>query len=268
MKLKENEQKRLALYKQVAHVLRAFAGVAGDEIAAGYTIGEFASITKEVTEYSAIRDVIKLVSGENIDLKMYEPSMRYLIDTYIKADQSKKVSTFDDMSFVQLLVEKGADAVEDLPDQVKKNKKMVAEIIQNNVRKLIIDERPINPKYFDKMSELLDALVEKLRNDASEYQDYLKEVAELARKVADPNRGGNYPAAINTAGKRALYDYLLEDEGLVIDVDAAIRASAQDQWRGNRMKTRKISRAIKTALGTRDVDVHGLIELLKVNGEY
>jgi type I restriction enzyme R subunit len=268
VKLKENEQKRLALYKQVAHVLRAFAGVAGDEIVAGYTAGEFASITKEVTEYSAIRDVIKLVSGDYIDLKMYEPSMRYLIDTYIKADQSKKVSTFDDMSFVQLLVEKGADAIEDLPDQVKKNKKMVAEIIQNNVRKLIIDERPINPKYFDKMSELLDALVEKLRNDASEYQDYLKEVAELARKVADPNRGGNYPAAINTAGKRALYDYLMEDEGLVIDVDAAIRASAQDQWRGNRMKTRKINRAIKTALGKRDVDIHGLIELLKVNGEY
>jgi type I restriction enzyme R subunit len=268
VKLKENEQKRLALYKQVAHVLRAFAGVAGDEIVAGYTAGEFASITKEVTEYSAIRDVIKLVSGDYIDLKMYEPSMRYLIDTYIKADQSKKVSTFDDMSFVQLLVEKGADAVDDLPNQVKKNKKMVAEIIQNNVRKLIIDERPINPKYFDKMSELLDALVEKLRNDASEYQDYLKDVAELARKVADPNRGGNYPAAINTAGKRALYDYLMEDEGLVIDVDAAIRASAQDQWRGNRMKTRKINRAIKTALGKRDVDIHGLIELLKVNGEY
>jgi type I restriction enzyme R subunit len=268
VKLKENEQKRLALYKQVAHVLRAFAGVAGDEIVAGYTAGEFASITKEVTEYSAIRDVIKLVSGDYIDLKMYEPSMRYLIDTYIKADQSKKVSTFDDMSFVQLLVEKGADAVDDLPDKVKKNKKMVAEIIENNIRKLIIDERPINPKYFDKMSELLDALVEKLRNDASQYQDYLKEVAELARKVADPNRGGDYPAAMNTAGKRALYDYLLEDEGLVIDVDKAIRASAQDQWRGNRMKTRKINRAIKTALGKRDVDVHGLIELLKVNGEY
>ena len=268
VKLKENEQKRLALYKQVAHVLRAFAGVAGDEILAGYSAGEFTSITKEIIEYSAIRDVIKLVSGDYIDLKMYEPSMRYLIDTYIKADQSKRVSTFDDMSFVQLLVEKGEDAVDDLPDKVKKNKKMVAEIIQNNVRKLIIDERPINPKYFDKMSELLDALVEKLRNDASQYQEYLKGVAELARKVADPNRGGDYPAAINTAGKRALYDYLLEDEGLVIEVDKAIRESAQDQWRGNRMKTRMINRAVKTALGKRDVDVHGLIELLKVNGEY
>ena len=266
--LKENEQKRLALYKQVAHVLRAFAGVAGDEEAAGYSAAEFAKITKEVTEYSAIRDVIKLVSGDYIDLKMYEPAMRYLIDTYIKADQSKKVSTFDDMSFVELLVNKGEEAVEDLPDNIKKNKRMVAELIQNNVRKLIIDERPINPKYFDKMSELLDALVDKLRQEAIDYQKYLKEVAELARKVADPNRGGDYPASINTAGKRALYDYLSHDEGLVVEVDRAIRASAQDGWRANRMKIRRVNRAVKAVLGDRDVDVHQLIELVKVNAEY
>lgn len=266
--LKENEQKRLALYKQVAQVLRAFVGVAGDEIAAGYTAAEFTAITKEVTEYEAIRNVVKLVSGDYVDLKLYEPAMRYLIDTYIKAEQSKKLSTFDDMSFVQLLVKKGESAVDDLPDNIKKNKQTVAELIQNNVRKLIIDERPINPKYFDKMSELLDALVEKLRQDAIEYREYLKEVAELARKIADPNLGGNYPPAINTAGKRALYDYLLQDEGLVIEVDRAIRASAQDGWRGNRMKIRRVNRAVKAVLGDFDIDVHGLIELVKVNVEY
>ena len=266
--LKENEQKRLAFYKQVAQVLRAFADVAGDEDAAGYSSADFAKITKEVTDYSAVRDVIKLVSGDYIDLKMYEPAMRYLIDTYIKADQSKKVSTFENMSFVQLLVKKGEGAVDDLPDNVKKNKKMVAELIQNNVRKLIIDERPINPKYFDKMSELLDALVEKLRQDAIDYQEYLKEVAELAHKVADPNRGGDYPPAINSPGKRALYDFLLNDEALVIEVDKAIRASAQDGWRGNRIKTRKVNRAVKAVIGDREVDVHELIELVKVNADY
>ena len=165
-------------------------------------------------------------------------------------------------------MKKGEAAVEDLPENVKKNKKMVAELIQNNVRKLIIDERPINPKYFDKMSELLDALVAKLRQDAIDYQAYLKEVAELARKVADPNRGGDYPASINSAGKRALYDFLLEDERLAIEVDKAIRASAQDGWRGNRMKIRKVNRAVRAVIGDRNVDVRALIELVKANGEY
>jgi len=267
-KLKENEPKRLSLYKQVARVMRAFAGVAGDEMAAGYTVTEFANISKEVREYAAIRDVIKLVSGDYIDLKMYEPAMRYLIDTYIKADQSKKISEFDDMSFVQLLVKKGEGAVDDLPKNIKKNKKMVAELIQNNVRKLIIDERPINPKYFDKMSELLDALVEKLRLDAIDYQAFMKQVAELARKVNDPTLGGNYPPVIDSPGKRALFDFLSQDEDLALAVDEAIRSSAQDGWRANRMKIRRINRAVKTVLSDTDVDVVQLIELVKANVEY
>jgi type I restriction enzyme R subunit len=136
------------------------------------------------------------------------------------------------------------------------------------VRKLIIDERPINPKYFDRMSELLDALVEKLRQEAIDYQEYLREVAELARKIADPNLGGEYPETMNTAGKRALYEFLLKDEGLVIEVDKAIRASAQDGWRANRMKIRRVNRAVKAVLGDRDFDVDELIELVKVNVEY
>jgi type I restriction enzyme R subunit len=266
--LKANEQQRLSLYKQVAQVLRAFAEVSGDQEAAGYSTAEFVAITREVTDFAAIRDVVKLVSGDYIDLKMYEPAMRHLIDTYIKAGETKKISSFDDMSFVQLLVSKGADAIEDLPEDVKKNKKTVAEVIENNIRRLITDERPINPKYYDKMSELLDALVLKLRQDAIDYQEYLKQVAELARRVADPVRGGNYPASIDTPGKRALFDFLLEDENLAIQVDHAVKAAAQDGWRAHRMKTRKVNRAVKEVIGSKNVDIHALIELLKANAEY
>ena len=38
---------------------------------------------------------MKLASGDYIDLKMYEPAMRHLIDTYIRAEESEKVSAFD-----------------------------------------------------------------------------------------------------------------------------------------------------------------------------
>ena len=55
-----------------------------------------------------------------------------------------------------------------------------------------------------------------------------------------------------------------------LEVDKAIRDSAQDGWRANRMKIRKVNRAVKTVLENRnvEVDVHELIELVKVNGEY
>ncbi|MEA1926815.1 MAG: YgjP-like metallopeptidase domain-containing protein, partial [Candidatus Auribacterota bacterium] len=36
--------------------------------------------------------------GDYIDMKMYEPAMRHLLDTYIRAEDSEKISAFDDMN--------------------------------------------------------------------------------------------------------------------------------------------------------------------------
>ena len=72
-------------------------------------------IKAEVDHYEKVRNEVKLASGDYIDLKMYEPAMRHLIDTYIRAEESEKVSAFDDMSLVQLIVERGPDAVDALP---------------------------------------------------------------------------------------------------------------------------------------------------------
>jgi type I restriction enzyme R subunit len=124
---------------------------------AGYSDAEAEVIKREVTFYENLRNEVKLHSGDAIDLKHYEPAMRHLIDTYIRAEESEKVSAFDDMPLVELIVERGAEAVNQLPEGIRNNKEAVAEVIENNVRKLIIDESPINPKYYEKMSELLDA---------------------------------------------------------------------------------------------------------------
>jgi type I restriction enzyme R subunit len=268
--LKANEEKRLAFYKAVGAVARAFAAMAGDEIAAGYTADGFEAIRAEIVKYEAARQEIKLASGDYVDLKMYEPAMRHLIDTYIKADESEKLSTFDDVSFLQLLVDRGDDAVKALPDGLKKKEETVAEVIENNVRKLIIDEQPINPKYYDKMSELLDSLIEQRRNRSIDYKKYLAEIAKLAKQVIDPSAAQGYPAALGTPGKRALYDILNQDEGLAIELDRVIHSEAQDGWRGNVHKRRKVRIAIKSIL-SKDADddrVDLILELVSRHGEY
>jgi len=167
--LEANAANRLALYKHVAALVRTFADLASELTEAGYTAAEIETLRTEVTHYENVRNEVKLASGDYIDLKMYEPAMRHLIDTYIKADESAKVSAFDDLSLVQLIVERGAAAVDALPEGIKRNKEAVAEAIENNVRRLIIDEQPINPKYYEKMSDLLDALIEQ-RREALDYQ--------------------------------------------------------------------------------------------------
>jgi type I restriction enzyme R subunit len=248
--LKANEPNRLALYKYVAAFVRAFANLANELPEAGYSPAEIENLKGEVDHYEKVRNEVKLASGDYIDLKMYEPAMRHLIDTYIRAEESEKVSAFDDLSLIQLIVERGADAVDALPEGIRKNKDAVAEAIENNVRRLIIDEQPINPKYYEKMSELLDALIEQRRKEALDYQEYLRRIVELTKQVTNPEAGGAYPKTINTPGRRALYDNLDGDQALALAVDAAVRASRQDDWRSNPFKVKKVRNAVRAALET------------------
>jgi type I restriction enzyme R subunit len=158
------------------------------------------------------------------------------------------VSAFDDLSLIDLIVARGADAVNSLPERIRKNEGAVAETIENNVRRLIIDEQPINPKYYEKMSELLDALIAQRKKEALDYQKYLEKIVELTTAVTNPTSGASYPKALNTPAKRALYDNLRNDEALALTVDAAVHASRQDDWRSNPIKIKMVRLAIKDAL--------------------
>ena len=144
--LKENEVKRVKLYRSVSHLLRVYADLANDLGEAGFAAGQAHAIADEVRHYEQVRMEIKLASGDYIDLKKYEPAMRTLLDRYIAAEESETLSSFDDMTLVDLIVKKGEEAIKDLPEQVKQSQEATAETIENNVRRLIIDEMPTNPK--------------------------------------------------------------------------------------------------------------------------
>jgi type I restriction enzyme, R subunit len=247
--LKDNEPKRLKLYKFVASLIRAYASIASELAEAGYKTDEIETIKNEVDHYSKVRDEVRLASGDYIDLKAYEPAMRHLIDTYIRAEESEKISAFDDMSLIQLIVERGPDSAAEKVKGVMKTDEAVAETIENNVRKLIINESPVDPAYYDKMSKLLDALIELRRKGVVSYKEYLEKIAKLTKDATMPGGGpGGYPASVKTAAQRALYNNLGNDEGLALAVDAAITGNRQDGWKSNTMKTKKMRIAIREAL--------------------
>ncbi|MFQ5705731.1 MAG: type I restriction endonuclease subunit R, partial [Gemmatimonadales bacterium] len=156
--LKENEPKRVSLYRLAAAFLRAYANLANEMREAGYSEGETTKIRGEVDHFEKVREEVKLASSDYVDMKMYEPAMRHLLDTYIRAEESEKLTAFDDLTLVELIVERGEAAVDSLPEGIRQDREAMAETIENNVRRLIIDESAVNPKYYEKMSELLDAL--------------------------------------------------------------------------------------------------------------
>lgn len=267
--LSSNEPKRLALYQSVAALIRAYANLANEMQEAGYSPQESANIKAEVEHYTKTRDEVKIASGDYLDMKQYEPAMRHLLDSYIRADESVVVSEFEELGLVELIVKHGLGALDKLPADLKEPTAM-AETIENNVRRTIIDERPVNPKYYDRMSELLDALILARREQAISYQAYLEQVKHLVQQVKQPASAAQstYPASLDTEAKRSLYDNLDQNEALAIRIDTAIRYTKKEGWVGNSFKEKEVRNVIREEAAGYNIDVDQVLEVAKKQREY
>ena len=262
--LKANEYKRMALYKAIVEYIRAFANMTTDFELAGYGEKEIKHFKDRLDFYLNVREVIRIASNEIIDLKVYEADMRFLLDTYIRAEESEVISPFEDISLLDLMETDMDKAIDSLPNSVKGNKEAVAEVIENNVRSKIVEEHLLDPKYFDEMSVLLTELIEARKRDSILYQEYLIKMAELIRMV---NKGqkDDIPKSLNTKGKVALY-HTLEDEELALVCDREVQYAKQEGFRDNLMKQRKVKNAIKRVVKD-DVLAEQVYQIIEQNKE-
>nr|WP_202968113.1 type I restriction endonuclease subunit R [Pseudonocardia sp. AL041005-10] len=250
-RIKANEPKRVELYKSVSSLVRAYGALANDMDRAGYTAAEANAIKDEVAHYVAVKNEVEVGAGENVDMKQFEAGMRALLDTYIQADPVEPVATLD-KGLVQLIVERGTGAIDTLPRGLRNSPEAVAETIINNVRRTIVDERAMNPKYYDRMSLLLDAIIEQRRQDAIEYADYLARLLEHAEKIgkSESEAGVIYPDWASTSARRALVDFAWPN-GLAIDVQyvhSVIQNTKEHGWAGKPMKERALVRELRKTL--------------------
>lgn len=270
--LKDTEPRRVALYKLTITLIRAYANIADEMKEAGYSEKEIVEIKSDIKHFENVRKEIQLASGDYIDLKQYEPAMRHLIDSYIGAEESRMLANFDDMSLIDILVKEDEVPYGKLPKSIKDDPEAMAETIENNLRKVIIEESPTNPMYYEKMSVLLDELI-KMRKEASlEYEKYLNEIISLSGKVKKPNKTNDYPTPINTNAKRALFDNLGRNEAMAVELDNKILTTKKDGWRDNIQKSKAVRNAITEVLKKYSIEddneVHRIFDLVKNQRDY
>jgi len=265
--LKDTEPRRVSLYKLTIALIRAYANIADEMIEAGYTPDQVEEIKNNVNKYLKLREEIRIASGEKLDLKTYEADMRHLIDTYIQADDSRRIDPFGEQSLLEIMVNSGMDnVIKGLPDGIRSSKEAVAETIENNVRVKIIKDHLIDPAYFSEMSTLLSEVVRERKAKALNYEEYLKRIAELANRVVHTT-GGDLPVEIKTNAQRALYNNLSKDKELAISVDSAIKSSRRAEWRGNIPAENLIKKAMYAVLDD-TTEVERIFQIVKQQNDY
>ena len=143
------------------------------------------NFNKRVAFYCELKAIIGRSSGDFIDLKAYEPDMRYLIDTYVLASDSVQIYEFDDFTLLDFIKAQSNSLAEG--DSKEHNKRRrgqsSAESIENNIAKEVVERKVINPKYYERMSAILAQLIEDRKNGVIAYKDLLEKYVELANKV-------------------------------------------------------------------------------------
>lgn len=193
--------------------------------------------------------------------------MRLLLDRYIEAEEARKISPFDDLPLLDVIINSGiAKAIQTKLKNFKDNQQAVAETIENNVRRRIVKDQLLDPAYFGQMSKLLNEIIAQRRKNALSYEAYLKKIAELVKQVASRQSDGA-PASIDSPGKLALYNNLDKNEDLTLKVHQAVMSSKSDGFRGNQAKENLIKGSLYKVLGDMEA-VERIFNIVKQQNEY
>ncbi|MDU4970962.1 MAG: DUF3387 domain-containing protein, partial [Atopobium minutum] len=205
----ENAAKRDTLYSLTASLTRSF-GECCDRLEShfDYTHDDVQKLRSTILNYNRLKDMIKLASADFIDLKPYEEDMRFILDNYVRAEDSKVVSSLDDIPLVQLLLDKTTTTpIEQIIDGLPGSNEAKAETIENNLTHEIVRKMSTNEIHYGKLSEMLKKVIDARKIEAITYEEYLRQVVELAKSILHPEESEEYPEAIrDSEARRALYD--------------------------------------------------------------
>ena len=233
------------------------------------------AIKDEVAHFVAVKNEVELGAGENIDMKQFEAGMRALLDTYIQADPVEQVATFD-KGLVQLIVERGADALDTLPDghqeEPRGGRRDDHQQRPQDDRRRAGDEPEVLRPHVASCST---RIIEQRRQDAIDYADYLAKLLEHAEKVGkgESEAGVTYPDWAKHAGTAGARRLRVARRQPTIDVEQlhdGIQSAKEHGWAGNPMKERALARELRKVLpGDFDTErLSELIDLLKEHDEY
>ncbi|MDR1181203.1 MAG: HsdR family type I site-specific deoxyribonuclease [Bacteroidales bacterium] len=256
---------REKLYKLSARLTRAYAEIKPDMTEAGYAQERQAELERKVKFYVDLRDYIGRASGDFIDFKAYQPGMRFLIDSYIIAEDSEKLGAFDDFTVLNFIMQQ-EDKLKD--DNDTSSQEAAAEAIENNIRKKIVERQIVNPLYYEKMSAILQRLISDRKNGIIAYKNLLDRYLDLLKKTEKPEENGHFPESVRySAAKRAFYMQFGENDELANKLYNAVVDSKQDDFRGNIVKIRIIKRSLYKVLKN-DSEVERAYELVNVQKEF
>ena len=192
---------RLRAFSRCLHI-----SLSSDKLLDVYTDSEVNRMKRDWKQFSELKRSVQLRYQETVDLKEFEPKIQKLLDDHVVAMPAEVV--------VQLVNINDPNALEAVVKEAGVSPASKADRIASATRKAINEKMEEDPSFYKRFSQLLEETIRDYRAKRISEKDYLKQVVDLAAKVAHKDRGSVPERIRGNDDGQAFYGIL---DGVLVD---------------------------------------------------
>ncbi|MDP2738791.1 MAG: DUF3387 domain-containing protein [Pseudorhodobacter sp.] len=174
------------------------------------------AMKRDWKQFSELRRSVQLRYQETVDVKEFEPKIQKLLDDHVVAMPAETI--------IEMVNINDPDALKAVVEETGVSEASRADRIASATRHTITEKMDEDPTFYRSFSELLEETIRDYRAKRISERDYLKNVVDLASKVARKDRGREVPDAIKGNDDGQAFFGILEgalaaDDGKPIEAD-------------------------------------------------
>ncbi|NKE74477.1 type I restriction endonuclease subunit R [Ochrobactrum intermedium] len=209
--IRQEFYERLKAFSRCLHI-----SLSSDKLFDVFDETKIDAMKRDWKQFSELRRSVQLRYQETIDVKEFEPKIQKLLDDHVVAMPAETI--------IEMVNINDPDALKAVVEETGVSEASRADRIASATRRTITEKMDEDPTFYRKFSELLEETIRDYRAKRISERDYLKNVVDLASKVARKDRGREVPDAIKGNDDGQAFFGILEgalatDDGKPIEGD-------------------------------------------------
>lgn len=176
---------RLKEFSRCLHI-----SLSSDKLLDVYTEADVDHMKRDWKQFSELRRSVQIRFQEKVDLREFEPKIQKLLDDHVVAMPA--------ITVVDLVNINDPDALQAVLKEAGVSEASRADRIASATRKVIHEKMEEDPSFYKKFSELLEETIQDYRQKRISEKEYLRQIVDLAVKVAQKDRGVRLPESIKS----------------------------------------------------------------------
>ncbi len=181
--IRQEFYERLRSFSRCLHV-----SLSSDKLFDVFDDAKIDAMKRDWKQFSELRRSVQLRYQETVDVKEFEPKIQKLLDDHVVAMPAETI--------IEMVNINDPDALKAVVEETGVSEASRADRIASATRRTITEKMDEDPTFYRSFSELLEETIRDYRAKRISERDYLKNVVDLASKVANKDRGREVPDTI------------------------------------------------------------------------